>query len=167
MFSAMQKLVEAALWFSPEPVTLLGFAYLVASASHNINFRDRVRTRYLPRDETPPSALYGHLITLYILSLLSFHSFSFCTAGSTPPKCHQNQNSMSRISLVRHYWKEHPAICKSSGTGRRSQIRKMHTGCWKRIIRPVTSPSIPPTVYCHDSDTVKLIISQNPPSPSP
>jgi hypothetical protein len=43
----------------------------------------------------------------------------------------------------------------------------MHTGCWKRIIRRVISPSIPPTVYCHDSDTIKLIISQNLPSPSP
>lgn len=154
-----------------EPVTLLGFAHLVASASHNVNFRDRIRTRYLPRDETPPSGVAKcpscSLNYFVHLLLLSFHSFSFCTVGSTPPKCHQNQNSMSRISPVHHYWKEHPAICKSSGTGRRSQIRKMHTGCWKRIIRRVISPSIPPTVYCHDSDTIKLIISQNLPSPSP
>jgi hypothetical protein len=75
MFSAMQKLVEAALWFSPEPVTLLGFAHLVASASHNVNFRDRIRTRYLPRDETPPSAFHAHLTTLYICSYFPFTHF--------------------------------------------------------------------------------------------
>ena len=153
------------------PVTLLGFAHLVASASHNVNFTDRIRTRYLPRDETPPSGVAKcpscSLNYFVHLLLLSFHSFSFCTVGSTPPICHQNQNSMSRISPVHHYWKEHPAICKSSGTGRRSQIRKMRTGCWKPTTRRVISPPIPRTVYCHDSDTVKLIISQNPPSPSP
>jgi len=44
---------------------------------------------------------------------------------------------MSRISLVHLCSRKHPAICRSNGMGRQSQIQKMHTGYWKPIIPQV------------------------------